>query len=140
MSHTTTLIKVPLTLLEAIDREGAKAHSAGIQQCERMRVDQGWEADVTAHPYLFSNVLETEGLIKDTDHGVEMGYVTPATVKTRAEELEKVDIEALYRQGLFQEFPNFDTLGYLKSNLGSMLKFHREAAQGGLGLIIMGVY
>lgn len=128
------------SLLEAIDRDGAKPHAAAIQHCEKMRVDQGWEADVNARAFVFSHVFEPEGKIKDTDDGVEMGYVTPATVKTRAQELGKLDIEAIYKQGTFEEIPNFDTLAYLRRNLSGTLKFHQDAADAGLGLIIMSVY
>lgn len=140
MSHSIYLIKAPLALLESMDRDGAKAHSAAVKQCEQMCVDQGWEADLRQYAFAFSHVLDPEGSFKDTDDGVEMGYVTPRTVQTRAEELAAVDIEVLYKKGLFQEFPNFDMLDWLKKNLADTLKFHQEAAQAGLGLIIKGIY
>ena len=136
MSMSTSLYRLPLSVLEGFDTEGIVKDSDLAALKDKHSVDQGLAYAILDKPDLFAYIMKPEGRLRQQHEEVSLGYITPRTLKARLKNFQQLNMAEIQEDFDNEGLPN----DYLQKNLGNIGKFLQTAADEDQALLIVHVY
>jgi hypothetical protein len=133
---STSLYRLPLSVLEGFDREGVVKDSDLAALKDRHSVDQGLAYFIVDKPDMFAYILKPEGRLPQQHQEVSVGYLTPRTLKARLKKFQELDIAEIEEDFNNEGLPD----DYLQKHLGNIAEFLRTAADADQAVLIVHIY